>query len=135
MRPAKGSLSAICALSVGSSCMWSSAWSQKCGSLSQCLIVRPLRLPFPPYNVSPVNLNCLSSAVVHWGSTPIPFSGAFTASIEHQCRFSIFAAHAHDSGPKTDTFCLYIFTTLCCQSCSLPSLLLLCSVCRVVCQA
>ncbi len=135
LRPVKGSLSAISALSIDYRHVWSSAWSQKRGSISQWLIVRLLLLPFPPYNVSPVNLNCLSSAVVCWGSTPIPFSGASAASIEYRCHFSIFAAHAHDSGPNTVTFRLYIFVTPCCLSCSLPLLPLMCSVCRVVCQA
>jgi hypothetical protein len=104
LRPANGSLSAIHASSVGFRRVRSSAWSQKRGSLSQWLIVRPLCLPFPPYDGSPVNLNCLSSAVVCGGSTPVPFSGASAASIKHQCCFSIFAAHAHDSGPNTATY-------------------------------
>jgi hypothetical protein len=52
----------------------SPAWLHRLGALSQWLLVKPPCLPFPPYNGSPVIMNCLSSTIFCGGSSPFPFS-------------------------------------------------------------
>ncbi len=103
---------------------FSSKRHHRLGPLMSCLVlwwlsnrfpyIRLLRLPFPPYNGSPVNLNCLSGTFARLGSTPFPCAIISTASTGQWFRLSIFAAHANVSG--TNTSALHLYSLFTCSS-------------------
>ncbi len=90
---------------------WPLLWSWTGGTILQWLYIRLLRLPFPPFNGSPVNLNCLSGIVARGGSTLFHCAVVSATLTEQRFRHSIFAAHVHASGPNTSAFRLYSFFT------------------------